>query len=159
MMNVVNNIIFVFGLVIALNSYKRIEIKKNIVIYFLLTFISIFIDFLLINNKVWNYVVRIICYFISIKLIVKEKANVLDIFFIQLELFSYYILKRIINIDIYPGILIFVISIILLLNKNKLINYNNRLIHIWNTPKKGLTMRNILVILLNLSIYVIYNFL
>ena len=158
MMNIVNNIIFILGLVIALNSYKKIEVKKNIVLYVLLSIISIVIDLVLINDKVWNDIFRIICYYISIKLIIKEKANVIDIFFIQLELFSYYILKKTINSNIYPEVLIFIISMLFLLNKNRLININHNLIHIWNTPEKGLTMRCILVILLNLSVYVIYRF-
>ena len=158
MMNFVNNIIFILGLVIALNSYKKIEIKKNIVLYVLLSIISMVIDLVLINDKVWNDIFRIICYYISIKLIIKEEVNVIDIFFIQLELFSYYILKKIINSNIYPEMLIFVMSMLFLLNKNKFININHNLIQIWNNPEKGLTMRCILVILLNLSVYVIYRF-
>ncbi len=159
MMNVINNIVFVLGLVFFLNSYKKIEIKKNIVLYVLLNFISIIIDLLFINDKVCNDIFRLICYFILIKLIVKEKTNLLDVFFIQLELFIYYILKKIIITDIYPEVLIFIISMVLFLNKNKLITTNYNLIHMWNTSEKGLTMRCILVILLNLSIYVIYKFL
>ena len=158
MMNIVNNIIFILGLVIALNSYKKIEIKKNIVLYVLLCMISIIIDLVFINDRAWNDIFRIICYYISIKLIINEKANVIDIFFIQLELLSYYILNKTINSNIYPEVLIFIISMLFLLNKNKLININHNLIHIWNTPEKGLTMRCILVILFNLSIYVVYRF-
>lgn len=113
MMNIINNIIFILGLVIALNSYKKIEVKKNIVLYVLLSIISIVIDLVLINDKVWNDIFRIICYYISIKLIIKEKANVIDIFFIQLELLSYYILNKTINSNIYPEVLIFIISMLL----------------------------------------------
>lgn len=159
MMPTINNSIFVLGIIFFLNSYKKIEIKKNILLYVLLNLVSIVIDFYFFDNKLYNDLIRLISYFALMKLIVREKVNIIDIFYLQLELLIYYIFKKIIITNVYPEIFILVISIISLLNKKKLIKINNNLIIVWDKPEKGLTCRNICIISFNISIYVIHTFL
>lgn len=158
-MTFISNSIFCLGIILFLNSYKKIEIKKNILLYILLTMVSIFIDFYFLDNKLHNDMFKLISYFALMKLIAREKVNIIDIFYVQLVLFIYYVLKKVIVTNVYPKIFILVISIISLLNKKNLKNINNMLMILWDKPEKGLTCRNICIILFNLSIYVIYTFL
>lgn len=162
MMLILNNLVLIIFFTILIASYKNeLNIKKYIIFDFLLLGIStIIIYFLKIQLNIYIILLQIVLSYISLKIILKKHANILDIFIIMFYIVMYKLLNKIImNELLIWGVLAIISLMCLCCRKIIYINYL-KLITLWKrNDEKSITLRCVFVILFNFSIYVIYRFL
>ena len=155
---IIYNVIIIGCFVIILSSYKdNINIKEQILLYILLFAINILMRFYAYPylEKCIYILMKIIVYYISLKLMYKDKANLIDIFYIMHLFLIYEILKAHIQ-DIFIIAIIVIFSLLCKKFQNNLIKLNKKIINIWNEEsEKSLTLRNIYIIVFNISFYII----
>jgi len=149
-------------------NIKQINNKK--LLLFGLTSINYLLLILLNNYKVLNYVIFTILYYITLKIIYKNKINIVDIFFIiynQIYLsFSSFVCFCFVKEDLSNYYILLIINRILLLipfifNK-KILKFYKKYCEFWNRndkakrPIKSITLRNISLVILNIFIYINY---
>ena len=107
-------------------------------------------------EKPMYVLIEIIIYYFWLKLIYKEKANLMDIFYITYFILLYGVLKLIIINDFIEKGIIIIFSILCKLCQNKLKKMNIKIINMWNgEDDKALTIRCIFLITFNISVYFI----
>ena len=161
-MLILNNLVLIICFTILIASYKNeLNIKKYIIFDFLLLGIStIIICFLKIQLNIYIILLQIALSYISLKIILKKHANILDIFIIIFYIVMYKLLNKIIMNELLIFEILAIISLICFCCRKIIyINYL-KLITLWNrNDEKSITLRCVFVILFNFSIYVIYRFL
>lgn len=159
MNQIINNIIYIFCYVLIVSSYKdRINIQKNIILYVLLLISELLlINFIYYNLDKWIYIIlKLLIFYTLLKLVLKNKTNIIDVFYLMYLFLIYEILKLSITNIIITDIVIILFS--LLCKKYevtlKIINYG--VMCIWNEKsEKSLTLRCTFVVIFNLSFYII----
>ena len=142
------------------------NIKEKRIKLFLLISISYIIGIILIPYQLWFHMIYAVLIYLSMKLLYKNKTQIIDIFIISLAyswlLILSFLLMPLVNKDYSNYIIIYIIERILLflpfIFRNKL-NYAYKLYcKLWNRndaekrPIKSITLRNISLILLNIFI-------
>ena len=149
------------------------NIKEHRIKFFLLMILTYVLCILVSQYKILYYVAFIFISYLAMKLIYKEKAQIIDIFvfsvaFIYVALngliWSFFISKDMSNyylISILNRITLFIPFIF----KNKFNNLYNKYKSLWNRndkikrPIKSITLRNISIICLNVFIFIANLFL
>lgn len=169
-LNILLGILFeVIFITLMIIKVKDIKDKKVKLFFSVLTtyFLSgILINFTYNNQYIFYILFNIIC-FMFMKILYKEKVNIIDLFliyFIEMILnFTSLICMKALDYNYYSMILNrFVLILIYYLP----LKFNNIYIKIkrnWNRHRnnkiKSITLRNLIIITCNLSMYVIYYFL
>ncbi len=159
MNQIINNIIIIFCFVIIVSSYKdRIKIVKHIILYVLFLISELLLMFFIYYNfDKWIYIIlKLLIFYVLLKLIYKSKTNIIDIFYIMYLFLIYEILKISITNIIIVEVVIIVFSVLCKKNEVTLKKINYRVMCIWNEKsEKSLTLRCSFVIIFNLSFYII----
>lgn len=163
MIDVLNNTILGLSIIILLFSYKKDLKVKNCIIFFI---VYIFIKLILENYiKYWitteiYLIVQIIVYYLTIKLIFKDKINILDIFYMMYGYFFIELSKKILKQEILVNIIVLILSFIFLANRRKVYKLNCKIIKTWNERSdRALILRNRFLICFNIIIFIICKWL
>ena len=161
MIQIINNIITIFGFVIIVSSYKdRINLEKNIILYVLLLISKLLLMyFIYYNFDKWIYILlKLLIFYALLRLVYKSKANIIDVFYIMDLFLMYEILNVSISNLIVNAIVIMAFSILCKIYEKKLRKINYRVMNIWNEESENsLRLRCVFVILFNMSFYIIFN--
>ena len=159
MNQIINSIITISCFVIIISSYKnKINKEKYIVFYISFFICNVFmIHFIYPNFEKWGYLlIKIILYYILLKMIYKDRANIIDIFYIMYLFIIHQVLKISIPNIFIETITLIVLSILCKIYQDKLKKLSVKIINIWNRKDdKALTLRCIFVITFNISFYII----
>ena len=156
---IINSAIIICCFVIVVSSYKSKINKKNYILLYTLLFISniLIVYFIYPGFEKWMYILaKIIVYYILLKLTYRDKANLLDVFYlIYFILINEVLMFSIKNIFI-ERIIIIILSILCKIFEENLKMLNDKIITTWNgKDDKSLTLRCIFVITFNISFYII----
>ena len=155
-MEVVNISILGCVIIIFLLSYKKeLKIKECIFFYITYFIIKVLLEYVIKDKieSIYSFILNIILNYSILKFIFKEKINVLDIFYIAYVIIIYTLINFIVKDKIYITLIFLMIALILLKNREKLIKVNHKVSMLWNRgDSKSLTLRNVFLIIFNLSI-------
>lgn len=159
MIQIVNNMIIIFCFVMIISSYKnKINKVSYIALYSSLLISNLLIIYFIYPNfeKCGYILIKVIANYILLKLIYKERANVIDIFYIMYLFLIYQVLKFSIPNIFIETIIIIVLSILCKIYQDKLKKLSGKIISMWKgKDDKSLTLRCIFVITFNISFYII----
>lgn len=159
MNQIINSIIIISCFVIIISSYKNEINKEKYILFYISFFIcNVFMMYFIYPNieKWWYLLIKIIIYYILLKIIYKDRANIIDIFYIMYLFLIHQVLKFSIPNIFIETITIIVLSILCKIYQDKLKKLNNKIISMWNgKDDKSLTLRCIFAITFNISFYII----
>lgn len=159
MIQIANNIIIIFCFVIIISSYKnKINKVSYVALHSSLMISNLFIIYFIYPYfEKWGYIlIKVIANYILLKLIYKEKANVIDIFYIMYLLLIHQVLKISISNIFIQIITLIIISILCKIYQDKLKKLSCKIISMWNEKDdRALTLRCIFVITFNISFYIV----
>lgn len=162
-MNVLNSSILGLSIIIFLFSYKKdLKAKKCIIFYI----IYILMQFILRNYiQYWisseiYLIIKIMSYYLIMKLIFKDKVNILDAFYIMYGYFFITLSNKVLKQEIIVNIIVLMISLIFVFNREKIYKLSCKIIRLWNEDcDKALTLRNIFLICFNIIVFIILKWL
>lgn len=163
MMDLLNSAILGLSIILFLLSYKKdMKVKKCIIFYILHIILQ-----LILRNYITYWItsdlytiLKILLYYVIIKLIFKDKINILDIFYILYGYFFIELFNKVLKQEILANIIVLVITFILFANREKVQKLNYKVIKIWNERNaKSLTLRSIFVICINICFFIICTWL
>ena len=139
------------------------NIKKKKVIFIILLFVSYMITNILVTYNFYIYILFDILLFFIIKWFYKSQINdffliiILDLYLFICSIISYFLIPNYFVAFIIYRILLFAPLIF----KNKIKNIYEQYCKLWNrhdnkSKIKSITIRNIVLIMLNLSIIILY---
>lgn len=143
-------------------------IKEKKVRLFILIAISYLLCIMIIRHKMFYYVCYIIMIYISLKILYKAKAQIIDIFVISIALIYVAFISAICFAFVKENYVMYYIMFILdrillfvpFIFKNKYNNIYKKYCSLWNRndsikrPIKSITLRNISLIVLNIFIFI-----
>lgn len=143
------------------------NIKTKIVPLFLLMSVTYTLDRLIFGTNICTNIIFTFVLYLIMKFLYRKEANIMDIFlltwasvfYIIVTLITYVIFKELYLVLIFSRILMFILIIIFRKTLSKLYN---KCIVLWNRHEykkqlKSVTVRNINIVLLNVSVYVMYS--
>lgn len=141
-------------------NYKNIlNIKKYIMFdssLFLMSIIIIY--FFKANLNIYVVLLQVTITYISLKILFKDYANILDVFFTMFYIVSYKLLSIIITNKFITFLILLIFALICFIYRKSMIDKYLKIIKLWNSnDEKSHTLRCVCVILFNLSIYLIYR--
>lgn len=163
MIDVLNIAILGVSIIIFLISYKKdLNVKKCIIFYV----VYIFTQFILRNYiKYWLtaeifLIIKIMLFYLIIKLIFKDKINILDIFYIMYGYLFMSLTNKVLKQEILVNIIVLLISCVFIANRERIYKLSCKIIKIWDEGSdRALTLRNVFVICFNISIFIICTWL
>lgn len=163
MMDVLNSAILGLSIIIFLFSYKKdLKVNKCIIFYI----VYIFMQWILRNHIKYlvttdmYIIIKIMLYYLMLKLIFKDKVNILDIFYIMYGYILIALSNKVLKQEILVNIMVLLMSFIFVANREKVYRFSCKIIKIWNEGSdRALTLRNIFVICFNISIFIICTWL
>lgn len=161
MNQIINSKIILFCLVVVITSYKDETKKmKNVLLYLACSSVNMLLIYFIYDKfDMWIYVlIQIIVFPTLLRIIYKEKANILDVFYIM----YLYLLYKMINFYIHNCLIVelvaLVIAILCRISQDKIKKINKKNIAIWNEKsERALTLRCCFVVLFNIAFYAICN--
>ena len=99
-------------------------------------------------------------FYLIIKLIFKDKINILDIFYIMYGYLFMSLTSKVLKQEILVNIIVLLISCVFIANRERIYKLSCKIIKIWDEGSdRALTLRNVFVICFNISIFIICTWL
>lgn len=145
------------------------NIKEKKIKLFALVSISYFIYIILAEYKVINYMIFVMCIYISLKILYKKKTQIIDIFIISYAFLYISLLAYISFIFVNNNLVLYyifycldrILLFIPFIFRNKLNKLYKIYCKYWNRndkehrPIKSITLRNVSLIIVNLAVFIL----
>lgn len=131
-MNVLSSVILGLSIIIFLVSYKKgLKLKECIIFYIVYMLIQ-----LILKNYINYFIdieiyltIKIILYYLIMKLIFKNKVNILDVFYIMYGYFFTLLIEKVLKQEIVVSIIVLLTSLMFVSNRNEIYKFSCKVIN------------------------------